>query len=359
MSGKVSKPRILIGSESFSLERGGAARVGRLVAGYFSDARQEARLVAVSDQVAIADFGLPSVTAAGRRPSFVWECWRSSLTCSHFIYNHIGVARAHCRLPFLKRPFAIWLLGIEAWGDRMAGDYGRVTREANLPLSISEFTRRRAAEVEPSAGAAEVCWLASEEDALPERSPSFDGPPTVLILSRIDISEMQKGHVELIEAWPAVVSAVPDARLLIAGGGNGLDTLRGLAAASQARANIEFTGFLPQAGIEDLWLQAHVFAMPSRQEGFGLVYIEAMRYGLPVIASVHDAGQEVNAHGTSGLNADLDRPGDLAAHVIALLRDRALARTMGQAGQARWREHFCRSAFNRRFAPIMQLFLAG
>jgi phosphatidylinositol alpha-1,6-mannosyltransferase len=94
--------------------------------------------------------------------------------------------------------------------------------------------------------------------------------------------------------------------------------------------------------------------MPSRGEGFGLTYIEAMRWGIPVIASVHDAGQEVNVHGETGLNVSLDSPTALRDALVELLRDRNLARSMGANGQRRWREHFCYSAFRKRFAPELE-----
>ena len=60
---------------------------------------------------------------------------------------------------------------------------------------------------------------------------------------------------------------------------------------------IEFRGFVPDEQIEDVWASATLFAMPGVMEGFGLVYIEAMRHGLPVIASVHDAAPEINLDG--------------------------------------------------------------
>jgi phosphatidylinositol alpha-1,6-mannosyltransferase len=350
-------PRILIASESFSLERGGAARVGRLMAGFAVDQHWSARLLALGDPTPIGDLGLPSRTAAGSRVRFAADCWTGGLSATHFVYNHLGIARAHCRLPLLRRPFAIWLLGFDAWGDRMLGDYGRTAAAADQLISISEVTRRRGAERRPEVANAAVCWLATQEDELPPRRPAPAGPPTVLILSRIDRSEMQKGHLELIEAWPAVRAAVPDARLLIAGGGDGLDMLRALAASSPAAAGIEFLGFVSQPSVEEAWSRAHVYAMPSRQEGFGLVYIEAMRQGVPVLASVHDAGQEINAHGVTGYNVDLDRSGDLVEHLVALLTDFGTARRMGEAGQARWRQHFCRSAFFRRLRPILANFL--
>jgi phosphatidyl-myo-inositol dimannoside synthase len=350
-------PRMLLASESFSRERGGAARVARLTAGIARDKQWDARLVALGDHVPVVDFRLPSKASAGSRRKFILECWRSTLDRTHFIYNHAGIAKAHLRTPRCHRPFAVWILGTDAWGDRMRGDYGRIVRGADQVIAISSFTRDRASDIVPRAREAAVCWLATEEDELAQQEQEPNAPPTVMILSRIDKSEMQKGHLELIETWPTVRSAVPDARLLIAGGGNGFETLRSLAKASSAAAGIEFTGFLTQAQADALWSKAHLFAMPSRQEGFGIVYVEAMRHGLPVIASVHDAGQEVNIDQVTGFNVDLDRPRELAERIILLLRDADLARRMGMSAAARWREHFAWSAFRKRLEPILAEFL--
>ncbi len=319
----------------------------------------EADLLALSDPDPTKGFGLPARTAAGSRAGFAFRCWTSGVTRSHFIYNHVGMARAHCPLPMLRRPYAIWMHGWDVWSSRMHGDYGRRVEEADLLLSNSDFTLRHAAELLPSAQRAKVCWLATEEDEAPKASSDFGGPPTVLILGRVDASEMQKGHVELIDCWPSVMAAIPDARLLIAGGGDGLDILRSQAGASAAASNIEFTGFLPQGEIDALWSRAHVFAMPSRQEGFGLVYIEAMRRGVPVIASTQDAGQEINLDGVTGYNVDLEQEGELARRTIQLLSDKVLARQFGENGREHWRANFCFSAFRRRMEPILTEFLGA
>jgi phosphatidylinositol alpha-1,6-mannosyltransferase len=355
----VDRPKLLVASESFSLERGGAQRVGRLQARVVSDMGLDSQLLGFFDREPNQDFGLPSRTAAGSRSVFALRCWSSAVTRSHFIYNHVGMSRGHCVLPMLRRPYAIWMLGTDVWGDRMHGDYGGRIEDASLLLSITDYTRRRAAQLVPSAERAKVCWLATEEDEFPTTRPNFDGPPTVLILARIDASERMKGHKELIDCWPSVVAAVPNARLLIVGGGSGLDAMRAAAKASSAANNIELTGFLPQPQIDALWSRAHVFAMPSRQEGFGLVYIEAMRYGVPVIASTHDAGQEINLHGVTGYNADLEREGDLARRIVELLSDRARARQFGENGREHWRANFCFSAFRRRMEPILTEFLGA
>jgi phosphatidylinositol alpha-1,6-mannosyltransferase len=72
--------------------------------------------------------------------------------------------------------------------------------------------------------------------------------------------------------------------------------------------------------------------MPSRGEGFGLIYIEAMRRGLPVIASVHDAAPEVNLDNVTGYNVDLDRPDELPDRITRLLGDPDHAAALGRAG---------------------------
>jgi phosphatidylinositol alpha-1,6-mannosyltransferase len=107
-----------------------------------------------------------------------------------------------------------------------------------------------------------------------------------------------------------------------------------------------------------LWAETNVFAMPSRSEGFGFVYIEAMRHGLPVLASVHDAGSEVNVDGVTGYNVNLDREGELAERIVHLLREPDHAAQLGNQGRARWHDHFCYSAFRERFLPILREFLS-
>ena len=108
-----------------------------------------------------------------------------------------------------------------------------------------------------------------------------------------------------------------------------------------------------------LYSEATVFAMPSWGEGFGLVYIEAMRHRVPVIASTHDAGQEINLDGVSGYNIDMRRPDDLAERLIGLLGSRDLAEKLGQQAFDRWRDNFCYSRFRDRFRPLALDFMSS
>ncbi|NIS67257.1 MAG: glycosyltransferase [Gemmatimonadales bacterium] len=182
-------------------------------------------------------------------------------------------------------------------------------------------------------------------------------PPTVVIVGRLD-KNRRKGHAELIRSWRHVAAVVPKARLLIVGDGPGLHELRREARDSGATDGIEFLGFVPEGEMEDLWARVDVCAMPSRGEGFGLVYVEAMRHGVPVVASIHDAASEVNVEGETGFNVDLDRPSELVERLVYLLSQPDAARRIGKRGQERWAKHFRYSAFRARFRPILAGFLS-
>jgi phosphatidylinositol alpha-1,6-mannosyltransferase len=68
---------------------------------------------------------------------------------------------------------------------------------------------------------------------------------------------------------------------------------------------------------------------------------------------VHDAGHEINVDGKTGYNVDLRQPSQLAARLIELLAAPQLRRRMGEAGRARWRQHFRYSAFRDRLMPLL------
>jgi phosphatidyl-myo-inositol dimannoside synthase len=347
--------RLLLGAATLAAGRGGIARVARLTARALIDLGVDLAMLSFLDNASERVGERTTQTARCGRLAFAARCHAASFSRTHFIYDSAGTARAHARLWRFQRPYAVWMHGIEVW-EGLPAHRHRAIRGAGLVLVNSEFTLDRFRELHGPIAHARVCWPATEDDELPRSVPRFPGPPTVLILARIEESENYKGHEELVACWPDVVSAVPEARLLIAGGGSAVERVRRLANASSAAPSIEVTGFVPEAEIDQIWQRAHVFAMPSRGEGFGLVYAEAMRHALPVIASVHDAGREVNGHGVTGFNVNLGKKGDLASRLIALFRNPALAQRMGQAGQRRWREQFCYSAFRRRFAPILREF---
>jgi phosphatidyl-myo-inositol dimannoside synthase len=349
---------IFLGAAIFEAGQGGIARVARMTAKTLVASGYDIETLSLLDDRPVR-FGKHKIhMARGSQLRFAAHCHVAAIKAQHFIYDSSGVARAHASLGRLRRPYAVWMHGIEVWQGLKRSSHAAL-KAADLRIANSKFTLNKYLELHGDLANAQICWLATEEDDPPAAMPDFSGPPTVLILGTIDGSLPYKGHVELVSCWRAVASAVPDARLLIAGAGSGLANLIASAKASGVPNNIEFTGFVREQDLPSLWRRTHVFAMPSRNEGFGIVYAEAMRHGVPVIASVHDAAQEINMHERTGYNVDLDRRGELAESLISLLRSPDLIRKMGQAGHERWRECFRFSAFHRRLAPIIQGFVGG
>ena len=355
------RPVVLLAAEGLSPKASGIGRVARLVTKVLVELAERGRIslraLTLNDPSDSAELGVAVQSCRGSRARFLFECTRAALDCSHFIYDAVSVARAHPRWLPIARPDLVWIHGVEVW-EAARTEHLRVFSRASMLASNSQLTRERGGAICPSLAQARVCWLATEADEPSQRVAGAGAEHNVLLLGRIDEHGGRKGHRELIACWSEVVRAVPSARLLFAGGGPGEQVVRELVRRSSARENIEVLGFVPESDLPGLWARANVLAMPSTGEGFGLTYIEAMRHGLAVVGSTHDAAVEINLDGITGLNVDRNDPGALSASLIGLLGDPARAARMGEAGRARWQQHFCYSAFRARFLPLLDEFLA-
>lgn len=349
-------PRLALFAASLQSGNGGISRVARLMAkavGRFAQQTGiDASAYALSDAEPYDDLLIATRVYKGSRLRFVGAALGASLGRTHFIYDSLGISRAHSRLPALRRPMLVYMHGIDVW-EGTSRHRIAAARRADLLVSNSNYTKARADATFGNFARAQVCWLATESDD--PAPPGHPDVPRVLVVSRVE--ESYKGHDALLDCWPSVVAAVPDARLTFVGSGPRLADLRRRAASSPAADRIDVLGFVPDDALEDLYARSTVFALPSRGEGFGLVYIEAMRHGLPVIASRHDAGQEINLDGQTGYNVDLDRPADLPLRLIELLNAPERAAAMGACGRQRWAAHFRYSAFEARFSIILRDFL--
>lgn len=277
------------------------------------------------------------------------------------MFTHLGPARVQRWVPRARRvPYGVFVHGIEMLPENMTDDRLQVLAGAALRVANSHFTARRTAALYPDIGAVEPCPLAllpagpsagSPDGELMTRVAASD---VVLLVGRMSASERYKGHDQLIEAWPAVLSVVPGAQLVFVGGGDDADRLARKAQSAGLGDRMLFTGRVSDATLDALFARASVFAMPSTGEGFGLVYLEAMRAGLPCIASPDDGGADVVVDGETGLLVpQADRAG-LAGAVVRLLGDRALARAFGAAGRRRFESHFRFEHFRDRFGALIE-----
>jgi glycosyltransferase involved in cell wall biosynthesis len=172
----------------------------------------------------------------------------------------------------------------------------------------------------------------------------------------MEATEQYKGHDQLLDA----LRHLPDARLVVAGDGSDRPRLAARAADLGLARRVLFTGFVSEATLLELYRRAAVFVMPSRGEGFGLVYLEAMRAGKPCVAAAGSAAAEVVAAGETGLLVDPDDTAALTAALAGLLASPETARRLGEAGRRRWRSELGLDRFRARLRPLLdELVLEG
>jgi alpha-maltose-1-phosphate synthase len=244
---------------------------------------------------------------------------------------------------------AISLTDAEVEG--IAAREGRVYRSASAIFPLSERLRRSFIEdfgIRPDRVRAIYAGPNFDIARVPEPAAPNPGvhPPTVLFVGR---QFHRKGGDILVESFRRIRERVHDARLMIAGLPRGYVNAPG----------VECLGDLDKGtdrgwrGLANAYASAHVFALPTRFEPFGIAYVEAMHFGLPCIGPQAGAVPEIIANGETGFTVPVDDVERLTERLLQLLTNVDVARRMGQAGRARAREMFTWPLVVNRMLDVM------
>ncbi|MEO8276048.1 MAG: glycosyltransferase family 4 protein [Thermoanaerobaculia bacterium] len=283
--------------------------------------------------------------------------------------DHLGPSRPLGLLPAALRPaYAVQLHGIEIWRG-LTASRRRALARARFLVANSRTTAERSRPVLPEATPIRVVPLGIERGSAGNSESAGDpgvlaaaGEGFALIVGRLAADERYKGHDELLSAWPGLLRRYAAARLVIAGTGDDLDRLRARASQLGVQRAVYFAGRVDPATLATLYRRAALFAMPSREEGFGLVFVEAMAAGKPCIALAGTAPAEIVRDGETGLLVSAD-PAEIERSLIdalaALLGDPERAQSLGAAGRRRYEAEYTAEAFERRFEPAIDALVAG
>ncbi len=159
-----------------------------------------------------------------------------------------------------------------------------------------------------------------------------DGAPSILFLGRL---EKRKGFEYLLRAFPMILAAFPEARLIVAGAYTDEEKEPYERWALQhGLRGVEFVGYISAQDKPRYYRSCDVFCAPSTGfESFGIVLLEAMASGTPIVASDITGYHAVMEHGKQGLLVKPEDERALAEAIIHLLRHRELAEAMGRAGR--------------------------
>ena len=225
----------------------------------------------------------------------------------------------------------------------------RIGEETDVVTYLGEYFRVRVSRALSARAASRMLRLAPGVDAARFRPDpaagqaireryGVAGRPVVVCVSRV---VPRKGQDTLIRAWPEVIKQVPDAALVVVGGGPYLSSVRRLSERMGLSAHVTFTGPVAAEELPAHYCAGDVFAMPCRTrrggldvEGLGIVYLEASAAGLPVIGGDSGGAPDAISEGESGYVVPGRDVPALAARVTELLTDRAKSRAMGDKGRA-------------------------
>ena len=166
-----------------------------------------------------------------------------------------------------------------------------------------------------------------------------------LIASRLDLR--QKDLKTALRALALVAAKHPEVILLFAGEGSGLTTLQSMTAELELGAHVQFLGF--RDDVPDLMAAADTVLFPTFYESFGIVAVEAMAVGVPLIATDVPGLREVCEFGAAGLLVEKEDPQDMSRAMVRLMEDPGLGDSLRESGARRLNEEYSVDGMIRRY----------
>jgi len=312
-----------------------------------------------------ADAPIRVRTFARNKPAFAAASLRA-LASGQFdvvVIGHINFLELVVSAQLLRRGRPRLMLvahGIEVW-DRIRGDRRRALSRLERILCVSEYTaramRRQAPEIPAERFTLFPNALADVWVEQARRLAASEGEQRrdrfILSVARLSRHDRRKGIITTLEAF----AQLPDRalRYVVAGDGDDLPFLRDIAARLQVADRVDFLGAVSDAELVGLYRQCQAFVLPSGQEGFGIVFLEAMYFGAPVIAAREKGALDVVRDGETGLMVAYGDVAGLAQAITRMLGDELLRARVKQAARANVTHDGCftAAAFTRRFGTLL------
>jgi glycosyltransferase involved in cell wall biosynthesis len=251
--------------------------------------------------------------------------------------------------------------GMEVWKP-LSPVRRKALLRADFVLAPSRDTAHKLAEVQgvPQERIRKLAWplspnflhMADAPGGLP-LPRGFPQGQIILTVGRWDASERYKGVDELISAVAQLRHSILDLHLVAVGGGDDLPRLHKLAADLRVLDCVQFLDGLSREEIAACYAKADVFALPSTGEGFGLVFLEAMAFGKPVIAAACGGATDLVENEVNGLLVPPRDSGQLTKALDRLFRDASLRVELGRHGAEAVRRDYCFETFRAELESVL------
>lgn len=218
--------------------------------------------------------------------------------------------------------------GVEAWNIQHPA-LQTALHYAERIIAVSSYTRDRLLK-EQNLDPAKISLLPNTFDASRfqiKPKPQYllnryglMAQPIILTVARLDSSERYKGYDQILQALPEIRRQIPNVHYLLVGKGSDRPRIEQLIAKLNLQECVTLTGFVPDDELCVHYNMCDVFAMPSKGEGFGIVYLEALACGKPTLGGNQDGAIDALCHGELGALVDPDNIGAIAQTLIQILQ---------------------------------------
>ncbi len=254
-----------------------------------------------------------------QRPDLVLATHLNFTVAAHYLKRLTGI------------PYWAVAHGVEAWNITQPR-LRAALHHADLILAVSSFTRDRLLQ-EQNLDPAKVVLLpntfnpdrfhiGAKPTALLQQYHLLPEQPVMLTVARLAEAERYKGYDQILAALPLIRQTIPDLHYIIVGDGSDRPRIEQLITQLQLQDCVTLAGFVPDRDLCDYYNLCDVFAMPSKREGFGIVYLEAMACGKPVIGGNQDGALDALRQGELGALVNPNDVSELAQIVIQILQKR-------------------------------------
>ncbi|MDJ0532543.1 MAG: glycosyltransferase family 4 protein [Xenococcaceae cyanobacterium MO_207.B15] len=234
---------------------------------------------------------------------------------------------------WLKRlmgiPYVTIAHGVEAWNITNPKKQ-KALQYADKILAVSNYTRERLLteqDLDPSKVSllpntfdSSRFTIKSKPNYLLKRYRLHEQQKTILTVARLSKTEQYKGYDKIIYALLKIKQIIPNVHYILVGKGDDTPRIKQLIEKFNLEQNITLTGFIPDTELCDHYNLCDVFAMPSKGEGFGIVYLEAMACGKPVLAGNQDGAIDALCNGQLGALVDPDDSDEIAKTIIQIIQ---------------------------------------
>jgi phosphatidyl-myo-inositol dimannoside synthase len=279
------------------------------------------------------------------------------------LHPHLAPAAACMKLVSRGRPQTIVTShGVEVW-ERLSFLRRNALSHADRVVAPSNDTAAKLAAIQGVATEKirKLAWplsptflaLADSRAELP-KSPQLPGGQIILTVGRWSASERYKGTDELIRATAELCPTFPGLHLVAVGGGDDLPRLEKLTSEAGIRDRVHFFDGLSREEVASCYARATIFALPSTGEGYGMVFLEAMAFGAPIVAAACGGSTDLVRDGSNGLLVAPNSVAELAKALERLFKDDSLRLRLGHCGSETVRQRYRFETFEANLERILE-----